>query len=55
VNAAYGITNDVWGVELFVENLTNEAAQLNKNFNYDAERIAIVRPRTIGLRVSFGF
>ncbi|KAA5801633.1 TonB-dependent receptor plug domain-containing protein [Alkalicaulis satelles] len=46
-----GLTADQWSVELFADNITNERAQLSNNFVFDRERVTIMRPRTIGLRV----
>ena len=46
-----GVTASQWNVELFVDNITNERAQLSNNFVFDRERVSIARPRTVGLRV----
>lgn len=46
-----GLTASQWNVELFVDNITNERAQLSNNFVFDRERVSIARPRTVGLRV----
>ncbi len=46
-----GVTASQWNVELFVDNVTNERAQLSNNFVFDRERVTIARPRTVGLRV----
>jgi len=48
-----GVTADEWGVELFIDNLSNEKAELSRSFVYDKERVSYARPRTIGLRVSY--
>lgn len=45
-----GLTSDGWSIEAFVNNLTDERAQLSNNFVYDRERVTIARPRTWGLR-----
>lgn len=50
-----GIGADQWGAELFVENLTDERAELAGNFVNDRERISYARPRTMGLRVNYKF
>ncbi len=47
-----GLTGDRWSVEAFVDNLTDERAELSNNFVYDRERVTIARPRTWGVRVS---
>ncbi|MHA6288094.1 TonB-dependent receptor [Maricaulis sp. CAU 1757] len=50
-----GVTTDQWRVELFVDNLTNEHAQMSNNFVYDRERVTVARPRTWGVRVGVDF
>lgn len=46
-----GLTGGQWSVEAFVDNLTDERAELSNNFVYDRERVTIARPRTWGVRV----
>jgi iron complex outermembrane receptor protein len=46
-----GLTSDSWSIEAFVNNLTDERAQLSNNFVYDRERVSVARPRTWGMRV----
>jgi outer membrane receptor protein involved in Fe transport len=48
-----GISQDQWTAELYVDNLTNEQAQLSGNAIFNRDRIVIARPQTIGLRFSF--
>ncbi len=57
VDASIGLwdTEDGWGAELFVRNLTDERAQLHINRQDFLERTTTNRPRTIGLRVSYDF
>ena len=50
-----GVTADQWAAELFVTNLTNEYAELSSNFVFDRERVTPIRPRTIGLRLSYDY
>tara|TARA_R110000868_G_scaffold13892_1_gene64594 strand:- start:39105 stop:41690 length:2586 start_codon:yes stop_codon:yes gene_type:complete len=45
-----GLTSDGWSVEAYVDNLTDERAELSNNFVYDRERVTIARPRTWGIR-----
>ena len=52
-SAAVGVNRDNWGVELFVENLTDERPELYKSGNDGELRITTSRPRTIGMRVNF--
>ncbi|MEQ8559267.1 MAG: TonB-dependent receptor [Henriciella sp.] len=55
LGATAGVTGDNWGAELFATNLTNEYAELSGSFVYDRERITPMRPRTIGVRVSYDY
>ena len=48
-----GISQDQWTAELYVDNLTNEQAQLSGNAIFNRDRIVVARPQTIGLRLSF--
>ena len=50
-----GVTKDNWRVEVYGNNLSNEAAQYSGNFTYDRSRIAVARPRTYGIRVGVDF
>jgi iron complex outermembrane receptor protein len=50
-----GVTADQWTAELFVNNLTNEYAPLSNNFVFDRERVTPMRPRTVGVRMSFDY
>ena len=50
-----GVAKDNWNMELYVDNLTNEAAQYSGNFTYDKKRIALARPRTVGIRIGVDF
>jgi iron complex outermembrane receptor protein len=55
VNVAFGVRKDQWGAELFVNNLFDEAAQLNINAADWVPSVATNRPRTIGLRFSYDY
>ncbi len=50
-----GLTTDTWSAELFVDNLTDERAEISGTFQYAVERVTVARPRTMGVRVSFDF
>ncbi len=45
-----GVSTDRFRAELFVDNVTNENAQIANNFTFDRERQTVMRPRTIGVR-----
>jgi iron complex outermembrane receptor protein len=55
VGLTAGVTGEDWGAELFVENLTDERAELSRNFVNDRERVTYARPCTMGLRLTFNF
>ena len=50
-----GVSSDMWRVELFVDNLTEERAEMSNNFVFDRERVTVSRPRTWGVRVGVDF
>ena len=50
-----GVSSDMWRVELFVDNLTDERAEMSNNFVFDRERVTVSRPRTWGVRVGVDF
>lgn len=50
-----GVTADNWTAELFVDNISDEQAELSRSFVYDRERVTYARPRTVGLRVGYDF
>lgn len=54
-DASIGVRKDAWTLDLFAQNLTDEQAELYKNFGDWVLLTTINRPRTIGLRMSYGF
>lgn len=50
-----GIANNQWRAELFVDNISDERAQLFINDQDDIVRISTNRPRTIGLNISYDY
>ncbi|MEM1187055.1 MAG: TonB-dependent receptor [Pseudomonadota bacterium] len=50
-----GVSNNQWSAELFVDNLTNEAAELSMNFINDRNRVTLARPTTGGIRFTYNF
>ncbi len=49
---AAGVSADRWSAEVFGENLGNTYGETSNNFIFDRERVTVLRPRTIGVRVS---
>jgi outer membrane receptor protein involved in Fe transport len=52
LDAAVGVAKDAWKTELFIENLTDERADLFINTQDEIRRTATNRPRTVSLRFS---
>ncbi|MEM6409995.1 MAG: TonB-dependent receptor [Pseudomonadota bacterium] len=52
---ATGVTADKWSAEFFVDNVTDERAELANNFVFDRERVTVNRPRTYGIRLAFQY
>ena len=50
-----GVTNETWSIELFGNNLSDERAELARNFVFDRQRVTYAPPRTYGLRATFHF
>jgi iron complex outermembrane receptor protein len=55
VGLTAGITNDTWGIEMFIDNLTDKRAELSRNYVNDRERVSYARPRTTGVRLTYNF
>ena len=50
-----GLSADTWDAELYVTNLTDERAEVARNFVFDRNAVTYAQPRTIGIRASFNF
>lgn len=50
-----GVSTSKWSAELFVDNLTDEAAELSSNFVNDRTRVTLARPLNGGIRFSYNF
>ena len=55
LNLRAGITNDDWFAEMYVDNVTDERAEISNTFVFDRQRVAIIRPLTVGLRYKLKF
>ncbi|MEH6586187.1 MAG: TonB-dependent receptor [Halioglobus sp.] len=53
--ATAGISSDDWTAELYVENLTDERAEVSGNAIFNRARVTLSRPRTMGMRFSYNF
>lgn len=50
-----GVTVDQWSAEMFIDNLTDERAELARSFIYDRQRVTYARPFTAGVRLTYDF
>ncbi len=50
-----GVSADKWSAELYVNNLTDERAEVARNFVFDVQSVTYVQPRTMGIRLNFDF
>jgi outer membrane receptor protein involved in Fe transport len=50
-----GVRNETWMIELYGNNLSNELAEVSRNFVFDRTSVTYAPPRTIGMRVSYSF
>jgi len=53
VGVTAGVSNDQWTAEVYIDNITDQRAELSGSFNFDRERVNVSRPRTTGIRVSY--
>ncbi|MEW6996106.1 TonB-dependent receptor [Colwelliaceae bacterium BS250] len=54
-NLSFGVTNDEWKAELFIDNVTDESAVLYIDTQQFTPKVVSNRPRTIGFRFSYDF
>lgn len=54
-NFSVAVEKDAWSAKLFIDNLTDERAELFINNQDDIPRITTNRPRTVGLSVSYTY
>jgi outer membrane receptor protein involved in Fe transport len=50
-----GLTTNDWSAELYVDNITDERAEVSGNFNFDVQQITVSRPLTTGVRFAYNF
>lgn len=50
-----GVSQDQWSAEVFVDNLTDERAEITSSFTYDRQRVTYARPLTAGVRLAYDF
>jgi outer membrane receptor protein involved in Fe transport len=54
-NVTAGVTTDKYSVELYVSNLTDNRAELSRNFVFDRTSVHYAQPRTLGVRLGMKF
>ena len=54
-NAALGFNVDGWNLELFVDNIADENAEVYIDTQQFTPKVVTNRPRTFGMRVSYRF
>ena len=54
-NIRAGISNEAWVAEIYIDNVTDERAEISNNFVYDRFRVAYIRPRTMGFKYKYNF
>ena len=54
-NLSFGVTNDEWKAELFIDNVTDESAVLYVDTQQFTPKVVTNRPRTVGFRFSYDF
>ena len=54
-NVTFGLTNDEWKAELYIDNLFDESAILHIDNQQFTPKVVTNRPRTLGVRFSYDF
>ena len=54
-NIRAGVSNDNWTAEMYIDNLFDERAEISNTFVFDRQRIAVIRPVSLGLRYKVKF
>ncbi|MFT5311962.1 MAG: iron complex outermembrane receptor protein [Paraglaciecola sp.] len=54
-NLAFGVTNDEWKAELYIDNVFDESAVLHIDNQQFTPKVVTNRPRTVGMRFSYDF
>jgi outer membrane receptor protein involved in Fe transport len=50
-----GVAKDSWDAEIYINNLTDERAEVARNFVFDRTAVTYAQPLTVGLRANFNF
>ena len=55
INVAVGVGRDLWSAELYVDNWSNEDAQVMQIAGHYTPVVSMQRPRSVGVRLSYDF
>lgn len=55
MNISAGVSAETWEAELFVNNVTDERAEVSRNFVFDRTSVTYAQPLTFGIRAGFHF
>jgi outer membrane receptor protein involved in Fe transport len=55
LNISAGVSSESWNAELFINNLTDERAEVSRNFVFDRTTVTYAQPLTVGVRAGFNF
>ena len=50
-----GMSNDDVVAELYIDNVTDKRAEISNNFVFDRQRVTVIKPMTVGIRVKKNF
>ena len=50
MNLRAGISNDMWLAEIYLDNVTDERAEISNNLVFDRQIVSVIRLITLGLR-----
>ena len=54
-NIRAGVSNDNWTAEMYIDNITDERAEISNTFVFDRQRVAVIRPLNLGVRYKLKF
>ena len=54
-NIRAGVSNDSWTAEMYIDNVTDERAEISNTFVFDRQRVAVIRPLNLGFRYKVKF
>ena len=54
-NIRTGMSNDDWTAEVYLDNVTDKRGDISNTFVFDRSRVAVIKPRTLGIRYKKSF